>query len=103
MNIDDYIPNADKDLRIIRLQPWIKNGWIRFRKEMRELKRHFIYYRPKNKGGPDDGPDALEMLLGLCEAGLIPAASVSSEPTKEDYHAERRRGFMERFGFKRAA
>lgn len=103
INIDDYAPNADKDLRIIRLQPWIKNGWIRFKKEHRELKRHLIYYRPKNKGGPDDGPDALEMLLGLCEAGLIPAASASSETTKDDYHADRKRGIMERFRFRRAA
>jgi predicted phage terminase large subunit-like protein len=92
INVDDYVPNTDKDLRIVRLQPWIKNGWIRFKSGvagMRELKRHLIYYRPKNKGGPDDGPDALEMLLGLCEAGLIPATSVSSERTAEDYHAER--------------
>jgi predicted phage terminase large subunit-like protein len=103
MNVDDYTPNTDKDLRIIRLQPWIKNGWIRFRKEMRELKRQLIYYRPKNKGGPDDGPDALEMLLGLCEEGLIPAASASSEATKEDYHAERRRGIRDWFGLRRAA
>lgn len=100
MNIDDYIPNADKDLRIIRLQPWIKNGWIRFKKEMRELKRHLIYYRPRNKGGPDDGPDALEMLLGLCEEGLIPAASASSETTKDDYHAERKRGLMDHLGLR---
>jgi predicted phage terminase large subunit-like protein len=98
INIDDYTPNTDKDLRIIRLQPWIKNGWIRFKKEHRELKRHLIYYRPKNKGGPDDGPDCLEMLLGLCEAGLIPATSVSSEATKEDYHAERRKGLFGRWG-----
>jgi predicted phage terminase large subunit-like protein len=103
INVDDYAPNTDKDLRIIRLQPWIKNGWIRFQKNMRELKRQLIYYRPKNKGGPDDGPDALEMLLGLCEEGLIPALSVSSEATKDDYHAERRRGIFERMGFKRAA
>ncbi len=102
INIDDYAPNADKDLRIIRLQPWIKNGWIRFRKEHRELKRHLIYYRPKNKGGPDDGPDCLEMLLGLCEEGLIPAASASSETQKEDYHAERHRGLMDRLRFRRA-
>ncbi len=46
INIDGYTPNSDKDLRIMGLQPWIKNGWIRFRKEMRELKRHLIYYRP---------------------------------------------------------
>lgn len=67
INIDEYAPNADKDLRIIGLQPWIKNGWIRFRKEMRELKRHLIYYRPKNRGGHDDGPDALEMLKSKIE------------------------------------
>lgn len=103
INIDDYAPNIDKDLRIIRLQPWIKNGWIRFKPGMRELKRHLIYYRPKNKGGPDDGPDGLEMLLGLCEEGLIPATSVSSETTKEDYHAERKRGYMQRFERRKAA
>jgi predicted phage terminase large subunit-like protein len=103
INVDDYSPNTDKDLRIIRLQPWIKNGWIRFKPSMRELKRHLIYYRPNNKGGPDDGPDALEMLLGLCEEGLIPAVSVSSEPTEQDYHAERRHGIFERLGFRRAA
>jgi predicted phage terminase large subunit-like protein len=105
INVDDYAPNTDKDLRIVRLQPWIKNGWIRFKKEMRELKRQLIYYRPKGKGGPDDGPDALEMLLGLCEAGLIPAASASSETTKEDYHAERRSfdRLLGRFGYRRAA
>ncbi len=105
INVDDYTPNTDKDLRIVRLQPWIKNGWIRFKPNMRVLKQHLIYYRPKNRGGPDDGPDALEMLLGLCEAGLIPAVSVSSETTKEDYRAERpstmlrtgRRGMFERF------
>ncbi len=96
INIDDYTPSTDKDLRIIRLQPWIKNGWIRFRKEHRELKRHLIYYRPKNKGGPDDGPDCLEMLLGLCEEGLVPAASASSETKKEDYHAERPKMLMRR-------
>lgn len=89
INIDLFTPNTDKDLRIIRLQPWIKNGWIRFKKDMRELKRHLIYYRPKNKGGHDDGPDALEMLLSLCEGGLVKAASVSSETAQGDYHSER--------------
>jgi predicted phage terminase large subunit-like protein len=98
INVDDYVPNTDKDLRIIRLQPWIKNGWIRFKKEHRELKRHLIYYRPKNKGGPDDGPDALEMLLGLCEEGLIPAISASSETTRGDYHGERHKGLLGRWG-----
>lgn len=70
INIDEFVPNTDKDLRIIRLQPWIKNGWIRFKKDMRELKRQLIYYRPKGRGAHDDGPDALEMLLGLLEKGI---------------------------------
>lgn len=89
INIDDKIPNTDKDLRIIRLQPWIKNGWIRFKAEHRELKRQLLYYRPKGRGGPDDGPDALEMLLDLCEGALITAACAPSTTTSDNYHAER--------------
>lgn len=92
LNIDEHTPNTDKDLRIIRLQPWIKNGWIRFRAEHRELKRQLLYYRPKGRGGHDDGPDCLEMLLGLCEAGLHGAA-VAPPPDDsrkaDDYHARR--------------
>jgi predicted phage terminase large subunit-like protein len=103
INIDKFVPNTDKDLRIIRLQPWIKNGWIRFKKEQRELKRHLIYYRPKNKGGHDDGPDALEMLLGLCESGLVKAASASDETQKEDYHAERKSRLFKTRGDRRRA
>lgn len=92
INMDEHTPNTDKDLRIIRLQPWIKNGWIRFRAEHRELKRQLLYYRPKGRGGHDDGPDCLEMLLGLCEEGLHGAAV--APPPKEDkerdgYHAPR--------------
>lgn len=91
LNIDDKTPNADKDLRIIRLQPWIKNGWIRFRKEHSELKRHLLYYRPKGRGGHDDGPDCLEMLLDLCEGALITAACAPPVETPADnYHAERK-------------
>jgi predicted phage terminase large subunit-like protein len=91
LNIDDKTPNADKDLRIIRLQPWIKNGWIRFRKEHSELKRHLLYYRPKGRGGHDDGPDCLEMLLDLCEGALITAACAPPvETTADNYHAERK-------------
>lgn len=91
LNIDDKTPNTDKDLRIIRLQPWIKNGWIRFRPEHQELKRHLLYYRPKGRGGHDDGPDALEMLLDLCEGALITAACAApQETTADNYHAERK-------------
>ena len=91
LNIDEFKPNSDKDLRIIRLQPWIKNGWIRFRKEHTELKRQLLYYRPKGRGGHDDGPDATEMLLGLCEGALITAAVAPRLKTAPDnYHAERK-------------
>lgn len=89
MNVKGVKPNVDKDLRIVSLQPWVKNGWIRFRRNMRELVRQLIYYRPKGKGGHDDGPDALEMLKSLLEAGMIKPAAVSSEPQEGDYHAER--------------
>lgn len=94
INIDDFSPTTDKDLRIIRLQPWIKNGWIRFRAEHRELKRMLIYYRPGGRGGHDDGPDCLEMLLGLCEAGLqgaavAPPLSPEAQNENENYHAPR--------------
>jgi predicted phage terminase large subunit-like protein len=71
MNVKGIKPNTDKDLRIITLQPWIKNGWIRFKKYgMGELKKQLMYYRPKGKGGHDDGPDALEMLKCLLESGM---------------------------------
>jgi predicted phage terminase large subunit-like protein len=97
INIDDHKPTTDKDLRIIRLQPWIKNGWIKFRREMRELVRQLIYYRPSNRGGHDDGPDGLEMLLGLCEAGLHGAAVAPPREEKQDrYHAGRPQGLMGR-------
>ena len=92
INIDDYKPVADKDLRIIRLQPWIKNGWIKFRREMRELVRQLVYYRPSNRGGHDDGPDALEMLLGLCEAGLVPACC--AKPKDEEQQDSRRESLL---------
>jgi predicted phage terminase large subunit-like protein len=91
LNIDEHVPNTDKDLRIIRLQPWIKNGWIRFKAEHRELKRQLIYYRPKGRGGHDDGPDGLEMLLALCEEGLHGAAVAPPKEGEQadDYHAPR--------------
>jgi predicted phage terminase large subunit-like protein len=108
LNITGDKPNVDKDLRIVTLQPWIKNGWIRFRRYgMSELIKHFIYYRPKGKGGHDDGPDATEMLKRLIEKGLIRACTVSSEAGEGDYHADRQgslRNLMGRmFGRRQAA
>ncbi len=70
MNVLPVPENTDKDLRIITLQPLIKNGWIRFRRNMRDLVRHLIQFRLKGKGGHDDGPDALEKLKNLLNAGI---------------------------------
>ena len=71
---------------------------------MGELIRQLIYYRPKGKGGHDDGPDALEMLKALLEAGMVKAAAASSETQEGDYHAERPgRMRMGRIGRRRAA
>ncbi|EAT16074.1 phage terminase large subunit [Desulfuromonas acetoxidans] len=97
INIDEHKPTTDKDLRIIRLQPWIKNGWIRFRSDNYELKRQLIYYRPGNRGGHDDGPDALEMLLGLCEEGLIRAVCAGAKDEKKKKE-EQQRGHFGRGG-----
>lgn len=91
INVKPIKPSTDKDLRIVTLQPWIKNGWIKFRRHgMGELIRHLIYYRPKNKGGHDDGPDALEMLKSLLEGGLITASAVKIETTPDNYHSPRK-------------
>lgn len=98
INIDEYVPNTDKDLRIIKLQPWIKAGWIRFLPEHRELKRQLLYYRPKGRGGHDDGPDCLEMLVSLCEAGLHGAAVAAKQPDDEQKSADRDRYHAKRGG-----
>ncbi|MDO8944483.1 MAG: phage terminase large subunit, partial [Desulfobacterales bacterium] len=94
INVVPMKPTTDKDLRIIRLQPWIKNGWIRFKAEHRELKRQLIYYRPKGRGGHDDGPDGTEMLLTICESYLIKA--VCAKPADEEQQEKRGEGLMGR-------
>ncbi|WP_298434539.1 phage terminase large subunit [Geobacter sp.] len=98
INLETVTPNVDKDLRIIRLQPWIKNGWIRFCPEHRELKRQLIYYRPKGRGGHDDGPDALEMLLALCEGGLVQATCAKPAAEETGGKRESLMGTMSRLG-----
>ena len=89
----------DKVQRITRLSPLVENGTILFRRDQTELIEEVIHLP---KADHDDGPDALEMAIGLAR-GTGPAASASSEATKEDYHAERSRGIFEKFGFRRAA
>lgn len=100
LNVVEIKNNSDKFLRIQTLQPWIKNGWIVFKRAQRTLIEQLRHYP---MGDHDDGPDALEMLKTLIESGMTPATSVSSETQKEDYRAERK-GILGRiFGRRRVA
>jgi predicted phage terminase large subunit-like protein len=67
LNVVQLRPHIDKMLRIQTLQPWIKNGWIVFKRHMRALIDQLIHYP---MGDHDDGPDALEQLKSLIEAAL---------------------------------
>jgi predicted phage terminase large subunit-like protein len=64
-------PGTDKDLRIMALQPHIKDGRIRFGKEQRVLLDQLRHYPMADH---DDGPDALQMLY----ATAVSASPVSS-------------------------
>ncbi len=64
--VEGVRPHSDKTLRISRLQPHIKNGVIRFRRQDRLLLDQLKYFP---KASHDDGPDALEMLFGLISRG----------------------------------
>lgn len=55
-------PDTDKHLRIISLQPHIKNGLVRTHHSQTELNEQLKFY-PEHVH--DDGPDALEMLKTL--------------------------------------
>lgn len=66
MPVEGIKPVADKILRITKLQPQIKNGCIRFRRDQKTLLDQLKYFP---KADHDDGPDALEMLLSLIIRG----------------------------------
>ena len=68
LNVVELKPNTDKGLRIQTLQPWIKNGWIVFKRNMHTLVDQIIKYPMADH---DDGPDALEQLKGLIESGVV--------------------------------
>ena len=61
--------NKDKILRIQRLQPLVKSGRLRFQKKHRELYDQLRFFP---RAGHDDGPDALEMAVGLVEEAAGP-------------------------------
>jgi predicted phage terminase large subunit-like protein len=59
-------PHVDKTMRIMKLQPQIKNSVIRFRRNQTTLIEQLKYFP---KADHDDGPDALEMLFSLIAHG----------------------------------
>jgi len=63
--IEGTRPHTDKTLRISKLQPHIKNGFIRFRRKQTTLLSQLKYFP---KADHDDGPDALEMVFSLANA-----------------------------------
>lgn len=65
--VEGVRPINDKILRISKLQPHIKNGLIRFRKNQTLLLDQLKYFPKANH---DDGPDALEMFFNLINSGL---------------------------------
>lgn len=71
MPVEGIRPNSDKTLRISKLQPHIKNGVIRFRKQQTVLLDQLRYFP---RADHDDGPDALEMVFSLihCNSGPGP-------------------------------
>jgi predicted phage terminase large subunit-like protein len=69
LNVIEIMPHTDKRLRIETLQPWIKNGWIRFKKNQRTLIEQLKYYPMADH---DDGPDALEQLKTMVEKNVGP-------------------------------
>ncbi len=65
--VEGVRPISDKTLRLSKLQPHIKNGVIRFRRNQTLLLDQLKYFP---KASHDDGPDALEMLFNLINAGF---------------------------------
>lgn len=65
--VEGVRPHIDKTLRISKLQPQIKNGVIRFRRNQTTLIDQLRYFP---KADHDDGPDALEMVFSLIQAGV---------------------------------
>lgn len=66
LNVSEIRQSKNKRLRIESLQPWIKNGWIRFKPTMGVLIDQLKKYPMADH---DDGPDALEMLKCIIEEG----------------------------------
>ncbi len=71
--VEGIRPNSDKTLRISKLQPHIKNGVIRFRKQQTVLLDQLRYFP---RADHDDGPDALEMVFSLIHRNSGPGPRI---------------------------
>jgi predicted phage terminase large subunit-like protein len=79
------VPIADKDLRILTLQPHMANGLIRLHPRLLTLIDQFRHYP---KADHDDGPDMVCMLWMLCVTGGMAAAV---QNTTEEFKSARER------------
>lgn len=83
----EYIPIeeiqsiANKELRIRSLQPFVKNKWIKFRRDQKELIKQLTEFP---MGVHDDAPDGLQMAVSL-------AQTVRATAAKPEYKTVQRR------------
>ena len=87
--IGEYLPIEEinsvqnKDARIQSLQPFVKNGYIKFSKKHKTLIDQMLKY-PMGKN--DDAPDALQMAVALAVAikvgGKVSYQSVQGRAVK---------------------
>jgi len=79
VSLEQIKHSSDKRARIESLQPLVKNGTIRFCRKHRMLLEQMKYFP---KGAHDDGVDALEMVVKLCQdaAGKIGMGFLSYNP-----------------------
>ena len=62
LNVIEVKPRTDKELRIMKLQSFIKNGYLKFHRSQKELINQLVYL---GKWANDDQADALEMAVAL--------------------------------------
>jgi predicted phage terminase large subunit-like protein len=71
LRLEETKNTANKEVRLSSLQPLIKSGTVQFDRRFRELIEECRYFP---KGRHDDGLDALEMALRVCQTGTTPWA-----------------------------
>ena len=85
--IEEIKSVQNKDVRIQSLQPFVKNGYIKFSKRHKELLKQMSEYP---MGAHDDAPDGLEMAVKLARSVTV--------GTKIDYKTVLSRGLRFRRG-----